>query len=57
MLSAVLETHAAVLATLDRIGYSRIRQRQWNQRPKKRPKRRRIRVSTTESTIDVTIGK
>jgi hypothetical protein len=27
------------------------------QRPKKRPKRRRIRVSTTESTIEVTIGK
>ena len=37
--------------------YSRIRRRQWNQRPKKRPKRLRIRVSTTESTIDVTIGK
>jgi hypothetical protein len=34
-----------------------IRRCQWNQRPKKRPKRLRIRVSTTESTIDVTIGK
>ena len=36
---------------------SRIRRRQWNQRPKNRPNRRRIRVSATESTIDVTIGK